>query len=255
MNCPQCSGELGDHTVCPHCGAPVVTNANADAVANPYAVGAQVQPETVVVRDPDAPEVPGFFRSLVICFWEKYFSFEGRASRSEFWIFFLMILAVELGFMLLAAGYMEDYSKYVHIGVGIFRLFVFWPLLDATIRRYHDVGLQAGVFFTIYLAAVGLIAIGVFLDAYRFNMREYIITMLIFLVSVNGGFLYGEAAVRAVEELCRYYHSDFPVPVLGIVAAGLILANLGVLLRPGKRGPNKYGPAPWKRPKERRETQ
>jgi uncharacterized membrane protein YhaH (DUF805 family) len=246
MNCPQCGGDLADQTFCPHCGA----QAAADADVNPYAIGSQVQPEAVVVYDPDAPEVPGFFRALRICFWEKYFSFEGRASRSEFWFFFLMILAVEFVLFLFSAGVLES-DVFFFIFFLLFRVVVFWPLLAATIRRYCDVGLAGWTFLAIHAVCVGLVSVAVLCsDNYIAPLRLAAI-LTTCLLSVNGGHVYFAALFKALEAL-RY---DIGLSVLGVIAAGMTLANLGVLLRPGKRGPNKYGPAPWKRPKERRETQ
>jgi|BioPla2DNA2_1021312.scaffolds.fasta_scaffold56794_1 uncharacterized membrane protein YhaH (DUF805 family) len=238
MNCPQCGGDLADQTFCPHCGA----QAAADADVNPYAIGSQVQPD-VVVRDVDALEIPNFSRALTICLREKYFSLQGRASRSEFWFFFLMVLVVDLVLFLLFLA-----SPIFLLVAVIFRLYVFLPLLGATIRRYHDAGVPVGVFLAVYFAVPLLITFDIDLESHELlPIIGYILYMIPFLLSVNGGVAY--VAVTAVALF------GLSSPIQRAAVAGLVLVNLCALLWPGTRGPNKHGPAPRKRPKERRETQ
>lgn len=203
--CALCGNDLSGQDVCSYCGARVVL----DDIDNPYAVGSQTPP--VVAADAwRAPEVPSFLRALQICLLEKYGSFKGRASRSEFWYFALglTLLSVIFSFLgvLLSVSLDLDRSLLL-IPLFIFALLVFLPTLGATIRRYHDVGLSGWIFFALYLLSA---------------------SFAIFVAAEN------VAAVRAAPWLNA---------ILGLV-------NLAVLCWPGTQGPNKYGPAPVKRAKK-----
>ena len=60
----------------------------------------------------------------------NFADFKGRASRSEFWIFFLFVLAVQMLAPLLLGW---------RIG-GLVSLILFLPQLSVAVRRLHDVG-------------------------------------------------------------------------------------------------------------------
>lgn len=60
----------------------------------------------------------------------RYADFKGRASRSEFWIFFGFVIAVQM----LAPALLGW-----RIG-GLISLLLFVPQLSVTVRRLHDVG-------------------------------------------------------------------------------------------------------------------
>lgn len=219
--CSQCGFALAEETgVCPQCGA----QAGADVGVNPYVIGSQVQPEIIGSSDADAPEVPGFLRALRICFVEKYFSFKGRASRSEFWyfilwlaLFFLVLnlLGLAISFfsvrVFVAKGNENSFwflvcEHFVKILGGVASVYAFFPAMTVAARRFHDVGLT------------GLLSFYAVLILYA-----------------------------PPGQLVSFFENT--------TLALLALATLCILLWPGKRGPNNYGPAPRKRPKERREAQ
>lgn len=62
----------------------------------------------------------------------KYFRFDGRAGRTEFWLFFLAVFIVNivLGFIPKAGGI---------LGL-VWTLGVLLPTLGVTARRLHDIG-------------------------------------------------------------------------------------------------------------------
>ena len=81
--------------------------------------------------------------AIDICFQEKYFTFSGRATRSEFWFFFVFasVLSSIINFVLLFVG--DFFSGTV---ASIFQLLVVGnsllfkiPVLSASVRRLHDV--------------------------------------------------------------------------------------------------------------------
>lgn len=93
------------------------------------------------------------------CF-RKYALFSGRASRAEFWWFYLFNVMVSTAFMLLF--FVFDMKPEVLVCLGIYSLASFLPSLAVTVRRLHDVDKGwvqvllilipvAGTFFAIYL--------------------------------------------------------------------------------------------------------
>lgn len=70
---------------------------------------------------------------------KKYFVFEGRASRNEYWTFTLLNMLI--GFVL---GFVETLMTYqsesTNIMGTLFQLVVFIPSIAVAVRRMHDVG-------------------------------------------------------------------------------------------------------------------
>src|SRR5437773_11466425 len=71
-------------------------------------------------------ELMTFQESVRVCF-SKYADFSGRASRSEYWWFFLFIVLVGT-----ATSFVSDYVS------AIFLLATLLPSLAAATRRLHD---------------------------------------------------------------------------------------------------------------------
>lgn len=68
-----------------------------------------------------------FFEAIVACF-KKYAEFTGRASRSEFWWFFLFITLISA-----ALAYVNSYAL-----SGVVSVALVLPFLAAGARRLHD---------------------------------------------------------------------------------------------------------------------
>jgi uncharacterized membrane protein YhaH (DUF805 family) len=99
----------------------------------------------------------GFGDAVKTCF-SKFFVGEGRASRPEYWWFFLAYIvlyaiaaaidaALETGFVL----------------AGIVGLVFFIPLITAAIRRLHDTGRSGWWYLIVFIPLVGFIILIVFL--------------------------------------------------------------------------------------------
>jgi uncharacterized membrane protein YhaH (DUF805 family) len=94
-----------------------------------------------------------FHESIATCF-TKYADFSGRASRAEYWWFFL--------FLCLASAALSLVSEMV---AGLFQIAVFLPSIAAGVRRLHDTN-RSGWFLLLWLIpVVGWIVIIVFLAA------------------------------------------------------------------------------------------
>lgn len=97
------------------------------------------------------PGAPGrsFVEAIKVCF-TKYATFKGRASRSEYWWFFLFTtLLGALGGMLEAA--MGNDGAAIS---GLFGLATFLPSLAVTVRRLHDTDRSGWWVGGFYLAMV-----------------------------------------------------------------------------------------------------
>ena len=70
----------------------------------------------------------GFIDAIKVCF-EKYVDFNGRASRSEFWWFYLATFILSM-----IAGAISSWLS------SIVSLAVLLPSIAAGVRRMHDVG-------------------------------------------------------------------------------------------------------------------
>lgn len=100
-----------------------------------------------VNRVPEAPAM-GFGTAISTCF-SKYATFKGRATRAEFWWFYLfnIIISVLLTFVPIP-----------FIGI-IASLALFIPNLAVTWRRLHDVGKAGGWYFLILIPLIGAIVL------------------------------------------------------------------------------------------------
>jgi uncharacterized membrane protein YhaH (DUF805 family) len=93
-----------------------------------------------------------FVDSIKTCF-TKYVDFKGRASRPEYWWFFLSYIVLYVVFLAI---------KVPAIAILI-ALAYFLPLLSAAVRRLHDTG-RSGWWYLIGLVPfVGIIILIVFL--------------------------------------------------------------------------------------------
>ncbi len=105
-------------------------------------------------------------------FWQKYATFSGRASRSEYWWWYLVGFVVNNVFSLLAlalGGYgLQLDQTYAAPSAGAVVVFVIWGLWAlATIvpgfallaRRLHDGGHSAGWIFILLVPFVGAIVV------------------------------------------------------------------------------------------------
>lgn len=91
----------------------------------------------------------GMKDAVEICF-DKYATFSGRASRSEFWYFvlFYFICALIITFVgtVLDKMLIEEHSKrYILLAILllVFQIIFCLPLISVAVRRLHDIGLNA----------------------------------------------------------------------------------------------------------------
>ena len=93
-----------------------------------------------------------FTQSISTCF-EKYFDFNGRASRSEYWWFCVFAQLLSLGGTLMDSSIGENGGGMMY---GIATLATAIPGLAAGARRLHDVD-KSGWWQLLYITLIGII--------------------------------------------------------------------------------------------------
>ena len=76
-----------------------------------------------------------FTTSIKTCLTKKYASFSGRASRSEFWFFYLFLL---IGYIM-GITIVLTVSFALYWIMGVFMVAMIIPALAVTARRLHDI--------------------------------------------------------------------------------------------------------------------
>lgn len=93
---------------------------------------------------------------------KKYATFEGRASRSEFWYFNLvhaLIMAILIGLMVLFVQKDIDgaFIGIIYFFLVAYSLVIFLPQLGVLVRRLHDTGRSGWWFFILFIPLIGII--------------------------------------------------------------------------------------------------
>jgi uncharacterized membrane protein YhaH (DUF805 family) len=92
-----------------------------------------------------------FQEAIRVCF-SKYADFSGRATRSEYWWFFLFTVLVSIALSMISP-----------LISGLFSLGTLLPSIAAAARRLHDTGRSGWWQLIVLVPLVGLIVIIVFL--------------------------------------------------------------------------------------------
>ena len=130
---------------CQKCG-----KENTDNVNFCGSCGANIAPSSTVATVMASASLPSekmtFCQAIATCF-AKYFDFKGRASRPEFWWFYLFTTLLSWGSILV------DSSQALSM---IINLTVFFPVIAAGSRRLHDTN-RSGWWQLLMLTVIGLI--------------------------------------------------------------------------------------------------
>lgn len=117
----------------------------------------------------------GFWESVRVCF-KKYFTFRGRAQRSEYWWFYLFTTLVGIALFavdalvhpLYAGVENAGYWESVTLALGgdftpfsdLFSLLTFIPIISAGSRRLHDIN-KSGWWQALFLVPAFIMGIGI----------------------------------------------------------------------------------------------
>ncbi|MEP3276063.1 MAG: DUF805 domain-containing protein [Stappiaceae bacterium] len=125
-----------------------------------------------------------FSAAVRTCLRHKYFTFSGRASRSEYWFFMLFTILISIAIVIpitltdgqkwFSGGNFNDLfsgvSGIFSVAFILFWLAVILPTFAVTVRRFHDVSLSGwwyGAYFVVdfipyvgeYIASIAGIAV------------------------------------------------------------------------------------------------
>ena len=156
-----------------------------------------------------------FTDSIRTCF-VKYFDFSGRASRPEFWWFFLFAFLAQavLGLVLPGVAFLVFIS----------------PFLAVSVRRFHDTGRSAW-WLMLYLAS---------------GLGSLILVAIGFVLAFADDSFFTGVEIEAGD------FAGFVIPLLlGLVTAFVCgILPLVFCAAAGTVGPNRYGPDPLQSPAE-----
>lgn len=155
----------------------------------------------------------GFSEAISTCY-SKFFVFEGRASRSEFWYFRLFVglangVITILEKLVPKSGTGLDPMVIIMISVSAFLLLM--PDISVQVRRFHDRGISG------------------------FWLLPIVLIPGIMIVALYSGVNGGSSSASAVNEA---------LPLLGLLWLGFFFFTLVVSVLPGQKGANKYGADP-----------
>jgi len=110
----------------------------------------------------------------------KYATFNGRASRAEYWYFFLFVMVCSWIAMVIdfAAGSYIIENHELQYSLGFFEVlcavFFIFPSTSCAIRRLHDTGKSGWWYFLLPFTIVGIFPLIVFLStAGSYGDNEY----------------------------------------------------------------------------------
>ena len=138
MFCPKCGKQNSDDTkFCNNCGTSIEILAGAK----------HITPTVGEIGDSMT-----FGKSISTCF-SKFFDFNGRASRPEYWWFYLFNLLLSWGSILV------DSSQVLSL---LLNIVIFFPVIGAGARRLHDTN-RSGWWQLIMLTIIGIIPLIIWL--------------------------------------------------------------------------------------------
>lgn len=156
MKCTRCGAENSEsQTTCSSCGAPLYASCGGSC-NRPGGNG---------------PAIPTYYRGFAsairTCLLEKYLTFSGRATRSEYWFYYLFNVLVGLFFWVFIALFMMILGPKVGgvlsgiLGL-VYGVAALVTSLAAGVRRLHDTGKSGWLMLLGFIPVVGALILLVF---------------------------------------------------------------------------------------------
>lgn len=178
--CPHCGAE-SNGAYCPQCGTAIGIQSSASPIgeyydkdANPFAVGAQSAYDSTYYCE-YAPNIPSVLGAFGVCF-KKYCSFQGRASRTEYWGWTLVNTIVLIPYFVvfslltIKVGLQSEATDEQALLFGLLSLFycayvlvTFLPNLAVTVRRLHDSNFPGLLVLLGFIPYIGILIIMIFM--------------------------------------------------------------------------------------------
>ena len=93
--------------------------------------------------------------AVYTCF-SKFITFSGRASRREFWLFFLFDFVVYLALLFVTSG-SNDTTGFL---LGCWLIIVFLPFISVSVRRLHDINFNGWWVWSVLIPLLGFLKKG-----------------------------------------------------------------------------------------------
>lgn len=178
-------------------------------------------------------------QSITTCM-KKFGTTSGRATRSEFWWFWLMHIMVPLGFIIVANTIPASYNLGLvlfYSGVAIY-LITIPPTYCAVVRRFHDTG-RTGKNSALFIISVVIVAIVGFIVT---QLLANSLTLKAF--SEPSAMLYALPGLLVFDGFVFWVVFVFilmPLMLIALVLLVIMVLKLSDISQPGL---NKYGPKP-----------
>ena len=177
---------------------------------------------------------------FIECISVKYCCFSGRASRTEFWGYVILIAVI--GGVLFQFLQLTDLRfRSDNPVTKIFWLIIFLPSISVLVRRFHDVNLSAWC-LGIPLILIALMAAGGAIDEYKnANKCSHTVSTQSHSTYYNSGYGYNNASD---DKECSPAKNDDLRKTVFIIGGLLEIFMLIVALMKSYPKPNEYGPVP-----------
>jgi uncharacterized membrane protein YhaH (DUF805 family) len=164
--CKQCGKEYSNKALnCPSCGGPTRNNQDitCQECGEIYSLAEDKCPKCAcpspfMERQKEESTIESMFFYWYIRSLRKYTEFSGRATRKEYWMFFLFNFL-----FLLIANIIDAYLGNNGFLAVLYMLAVLSPSIAITIRRLHDVGRSGWLILLSIIPIVGSICLIVLL--------------------------------------------------------------------------------------------
>jgi uncharacterized membrane protein YhaH (DUF805 family) len=152
---------LQDKVPCPYCREPIIAGAlkcrhcQSDLTGSTSSAGAADR-TTSTTNHQQGELAPRSIPEAVRRCLRKYFDFDGRATRLEYWSLqlFMIVFGMTLSFFALSNG-LQQFAGALSL---VFNLALLLPWLGAAVRRLHDVN-RSGAWILLLLTIIGLIPV------------------------------------------------------------------------------------------------
>ena len=206
MNCPKCGEVSSDKDLfCGSCGTFL------NRVSTGIEPGTSSEEEKEAANTPELPMVE-FGESIGRGF-RNYITFSGRATRAEYWWFFLFVQAVSLASVVPIVGWIISL-------LGSLALII--PQISISVRRLHDIG-KTGWWVLVWYGtlATGWVFWGIGFMAKLIGLEE---------------------SGKTDTEIEAIYQNWFIwAAILGLASIAIMIWWIMWFVKKGNKGPNKYG--------------
>lgn len=162
--CEKCKAyNPDDAKVCVVCGAPLDSAPQQDPAPQVSLQQAEAPGNSQNNERPGSQHI-GFTDAIRICMKEKYATFAGRATRAEYWFFYLFccLYSIPLYIVAIILLFLTESiaSYYVVFILGCLPIII--PGISVLVRRLHDIGKSGWWYWLCLIPFVGGIVIFVF---------------------------------------------------------------------------------------------